>query len=57
MTTSLIPDREPLPGDPDPWRDYGALATVLLIAARLISFLGMPQVLFNLYGLLRYPKL
>ena len=55
MTTSLIPDREPLPGDPDPWRDYGALATVLLIAARLISFLGMPQVLFNLYGLLRYP--
>ena len=35
---------EPLPGDPDPWREYGFLATVLLIAARLVSFLGMPQV-------------
>ena len=35
---------EPLPGDPDPWREYGFVASVLLIAARLVSFLGMPQV-------------
>ena len=36
---------EPLPGDPDPWTEYGVLTTVILIAARLVSFLGMPQVL------------
>jgi len=36
----------------DPWTTYGPLVTILIIILRLLSFLALPQILFNLVGLL-----
>ncbi|XP_023334273.1 beta-1,4-mannosyltransferase egh [Eurytemora carolleeae] len=35
----------------DPWIEYGTIITVLIIFLRLLSFLALPQTLFNLVGL------
>lgn len=36
----------------DPWTTYGSLLTSLIILLRLLSFLALPQTLFNMVGLL-----
>jgi len=35
----------------DPWTTHGSIVTVLIIFLRLLSFLALPQTLFNLVGL------
>ena len=35
----------------DPWTTHGSLVTVVIICLRLLSFLALPQTLFNLVGL------
>ncbi|KAI8127833.1 beta-1,4-mannosyltransferase egh [Lucilia cuprina] len=38
----------------DPWAAYGQLATILLYLLRFLTFLTLPQVLFNFCGLVFY---
>lgn len=38
----------------DPWLEYGTLATIILYALRFLTFLTLPQVLFNFCGLVFY---
>lgn len=38
----------------DPWLRYGAIGTIILYTLRLITFLPLPQVLFNFAGLILY---
>ncbi|XP_037069930.1 beta-1,4-mannosyltransferase egh-like [Pollicipes pollicipes] len=38
----------------NPWVEYGYLLTVLLYMVRLLTFLALPQVLFNILGLVVY---
>lgn len=38
----------------DPWVEYGTIATVILYALRFLTFLTLPQVLFNFCGLVFY---
>lgn len=38
----------------DPWAEYGVLLTVILYSLRLLTFLTLPQVLFNFCGLVFY---
>ena len=38
----------------DPWTEYGSVLTVFLLTIRLLSFLGLPQTAFNLFGLVRF---
>lgn len=36
----------------DPWEQYGVLTTILLYTVRFLSFMTLPQVLCNFFGLL-----
>ena len=36
----------------DPWSTHGTLVTIIIIFLRLLSFLALPQTLFNVFGLL-----
>ncbi len=38
----------------DPWSAYGVLATLILSAIRLLPLLAVPQLVFNLIGLMRF---
>uniref|UniRef100_A0A8W7PW73 Glycosyltransferase 2-like domain-containing protein n=1 Tax=Anopheles coluzzii TaxID=1518534 RepID=A0A8W7PW73_ANOCL len=38
----------------DPWEEYGTLLTIVLYLLRLLTFLTLPQVLFNFFGLVIY---
>lgn len=38
----------------DPWEQYGQVLTVILYSLRLLTFLTLPQILFNLFGLVLY---
>lgn len=38
----------------DPWEEYGTIPTLLLYTLRLLTFLTLPQVLFNFFGLVFY---
>lgn len=38
----------------DPWIRYGYIGTILLYTVRLVTFLPLPQVLFNFVGLILY---
>lgn len=38
----------------DPWEEYGTIPTLLLYILRLLTFLTLPQVLFNFFGLVFY---
>ncbi|XP_053678928.1 beta-1,4-mannosyltransferase egh [Anopheles nili] len=38
----------------DPWDEYGMLPTIVLYLLRLLTFLTLPQVLFNFFGLVIY---
>lgn len=38
----------------DPWATYGQIGTIVLYALRLLTFLTLPQVLFNFCGLVFY---
>ncbi|CAO1392059.1 unnamed protein product [Diamesa serratosioi] len=38
----------------DPWEEYGSIWTIVLYGLRLLTFLTLPQVLFNFCGLLFY---
>lgn len=38
----------------DPWAEYGQIATILLYLLRFLTFLTLPQVLFNFCGLVFY---
>uniref|UniRef100_A0A2M4BNA4 Putative beta-14-mannosyltransferase egh n=1 Tax=Anopheles marajoara TaxID=58244 RepID=A0A2M4BNA4_9DIPT len=38
----------------DPWAEYGTVATIILYLLRLLTFLTLPQVLFNFFGLTLY---
>lgn len=38
----------------DPWEEYGTIPTILLYTLRLLTFLTLPQVLFNFFGLVFY---
>ncbi|XP_055615409.1 beta-1,4-mannosyltransferase egh [Toxorhynchites rutilus septentrionalis] len=38
----------------DPWEEYGTIPTLLLYLLRLLTFLTLPQVLFNFFGLVFY---
>lgn len=38
----------------DPWTEYGTLGAILLYALRMFTFLTLPQVLFNFFGLTLY---
>lgn len=38
----------------DPWTTYGHVAAIILYALRLLTFLTLPQVLFNFCGLVFY---
>ncbi|XP_053682755.1 beta-1,4-mannosyltransferase egh [Sabethes cyaneus] len=38
----------------DPWEEYGTIPTLLLYMLRLLTFLTLPQVIFNLLGLVCY---
>ncbi|CAD7089879.1 unnamed protein product [Hermetia illucens] len=38
----------------DPWTEYGQLPTIFLYLLRLLTFLTLPQVLFNFCGLVFY---
>jgi len=38
----------------DPWTEYGTISTVLLYLLRFLTFLTLPQVLFNFCGLVFY---
>ncbi|KAK6626347.1 hypothetical protein RUM43_006658 [Polyplax serrata] len=40
--------------DIDPWISYGYLGTIILYTLRLLTFLTLPQVLFNFFGLTFY---
>ena len=42
------------PVDVDPWTAYGTALTIFLIGIRLLTFLAVPQSLFNIIGLFRY---
>jgi egghead protein (zeste-white 4 protein) len=43
-------DSEP----PDPWATYGVFTTLLLYFLRFLTFLALPQVIFNAMGLLLF---
>lgn len=38
----------------DPWMEYGQIPTIILYLLRLLTFLTLPQVLFNFCGLVFY---
>lgn len=38
----------------DPWAEYGTLTTIILYLLRFLTFLTLPQVLFNFCGLVFY---
>uniref|UniRef100_A0A182IWH4 Glycosyltransferase 2-like domain-containing protein n=1 Tax=Anopheles atroparvus TaxID=41427 RepID=A0A182IWH4_ANOAO len=38
----------------DPWAEYGTVPTVVLYLLRLLTFLTLPQVMFNFFGLVIY---
>lgn len=38
----------------DPWAEYGQIPTIILYLLRLLTFLTLPQVLFNFCGLVFY---
>ena len=38
----------------DPWVTYGSLITAVIIFLRLLSFLALPQTIFNLVGLVAF---
>uniref|UniRef100_A0A182QLH8 Glycosyltransferase 2-like domain-containing protein n=1 Tax=Anopheles farauti TaxID=69004 RepID=A0A182QLH8_9DIPT len=38
----------------DPWEQYGTLPTIVLYLLRVLTFLTLPQVLFNFFGLVIY---
>lgn len=38
----------------DPWAEYGTILTLLLYSLRFLTFLTLPQVLFNFCGLVFY---
>lgn len=38
----------------DPWSEYGQVATIILYSLRFLTFLTLPQVLFNFCGLVFY---
>lgn len=38
----------------DPWTEYGRIPTIILYSLRLLTFLTLPQVLFNFCGLVFY---
>lgn len=38
----------------DPWLEYGTLGTIILYTLRMFTFLTLPQVLFNFFGLTVY---
>lgn len=38
----------------DPWEEYGSIWTIVLYGLRLLTFLTLPQVLFNFCGLIFY---
>ncbi|XP_058443292.1 beta-1,4-mannosyltransferase egh [Malaya genurostris] len=38
----------------DPWEEYGTIPTLLLYTLRMLTFLTLPQVLFNFFGLVFY---
>lgn len=38
----------------DPWEEYGTIPTLLLYILRMLTFLTLPQVLFNFFGLVFY---
>lgn len=38
----------------DPWEEYGPVLTVILYSLRFLTFLTLPQVLFNFCGLVFY---
>ena len=40
----------------DPWVTHGPVVTVIIIFLRFLSFLALPQTLFNLVGLLTLNK-
>lgn len=42
------------PEPPDPWTTYGAFLTVVLYLLRFLTFLALPQVIFNAMGLLLF---
>lgn len=47
-------DANAFPRDLDPWQAYGWTTTVVLYALRALTLLTLPQVLFNVCGLLFY---
>ncbi len=54
MTGSLRPSKDDPLDALDPWEEYGAAWTCLLIVLRLLPFLGLPQTLFNTGGLMLF---
>ncbi|KFB37249.1 AGAP000868-PA-like protein [Anopheles sinensis] len=38
----------------DPWVEYGTVATIVLYLLRVLTFLTLPQVMFNFFGLVIY---
>uniref|UniRef100_A0AAG5D1D5 Glycosyltransferase 2-like domain-containing protein n=1 Tax=Anopheles atroparvus TaxID=41427 RepID=A0AAG5D1D5_ANOAO len=38
----------------DPWAEYGTVPTIVLYLLRLLTFLTLPQVMFNFFGLVIY---
>lgn len=38
----------------DPWKEYGQIVAIILYLLRLLTFLTLPQVLFNFCGLVFY---
>lgn len=38
----------------DPWAEYGTTTTIILYLLRILTFLTLPQVLFNFCGLVLY---
>ena len=38
----------------DPWKEYGSILTTFIVILRLLSFLALPQTLFNVCGLLSF---
>lgn len=38
----------------DPWAEYGTTITIILYLLRILTFLTLPQVLFNFCGLVFY---